>query len=109
MKSRHREIVEILDGYAPAKSANSVAGLAVADSKPVRRYVAARRERINGPCVGMIEGWVERSKGKVRADSNTLATRPHLSHRYTVTSNAGTLAAIFRDVGMNRDELHQLL
>ncbi len=79
MKKSDREIMEILEAYDATKSANSAAELAGVDPKTVRRYVAARdagapvtgpvrRERIADPFVGKIEEWVERSRGKVRAD-----------------------------------------
>lgn len=79
MKKSDREIMEILEAFDATKSANSAAGLAGVDPKTVRRYVAARdagrpvtgpsrRERITDPFVDKIEEWVDRSRGKVRAD-----------------------------------------
>ncbi|MDQ2850000.1 MAG: IS21 family transposase [Actinomycetota bacterium] len=79
MKMSDREIMEILEAFDATSSANSAAQLAGVDPKTVRRYVAARdsgmpvtgparRERMIDPLMGKIEEWVDRSKGKVRAD-----------------------------------------
>lgn len=79
MKKSDREIMEILEAYDATENANSAAELAGVDPKTVRRYVAARdaggpvagpsrRERITDPFAGKIEEWVDRSRGKVRAD-----------------------------------------
>lgn len=79
MKKSDREIMEILEAFDATDSAHSAAALAGVDPKTVRRYVAARdagapvagpgrRERIIDPFMSKIEEWVDRSKGKVRAD-----------------------------------------
>lgn len=79
MKKSDREIMEILEAFDATKSANSAAELAGVDPKTVRRYVRARdagrpvtgssrRERITDPFLGKIEEWVDRTRGKVRAD-----------------------------------------
>lgn len=79
MKKSDREIMEILEAFDATRNANSAAELAGVDPKTVRRYVAARdagepvtgpsrRERITDPFLPKIEEWVERTKGKVRAD-----------------------------------------
>ncbi|MDN5896933.1 MAG: IS21 family transposase, partial [Nocardioides sp.] len=71
--------MEILEAFDTTDSAHSAAQLADVDPKTVRRYVAARdagepvagpsrRERVTDPFLGKIEEWVERSRGKVRAD-----------------------------------------
>lgn len=79
MKKSDREIMEILEAFDTTNSAHSAAALAGVDPKTVRRYVAARdagtpvtgpgrRERMIDPFVGKVEEWVDRSKGKIRAD-----------------------------------------
>jgi transposase len=79
MKKSDREIMEILEAFDATRSANSAAELAGVDPKTVRRYVQARdagrpvtgpgrRERITDPFADKIEEWVERTRGKVRAD-----------------------------------------
>ncbi|MFC9905132.1 IS21 family transposase, partial [Rhodococcus sp. NPDC127593] len=79
MKKSDRDIMEILEAYDTTGSAHSAAQLAGVDPKTVRRYVAARdagmpvsgpsrRPRIVDDHLPKIEEWVERSKGKVRAD-----------------------------------------
>ncbi|ELB94074.1 integrase catalytic subunit, partial [Rhodococcus wratislaviensis IFP 2016] len=79
MKKSDRDIMEILEAYDTTRSAHSAAQLAGVDPKTVRRYVAARdagmpvtgpsrRPRIIDDHLPKIEEWVERSKGKVRAD-----------------------------------------
>ncbi|MFE5709169.1 IS21 family transposase [Rhodococcus koreensis] len=71
--------MEILEAYDTTGTAHSAAQLAGVDPKTVRRYVAARdagmpvtgpsrRPRIIDEHLPQIEQWVERSKGKVRAD-----------------------------------------
>ncbi|WP_337460026.1 MULTISPECIES: IS21 family transposase [Rhodococcus] len=79
MKKSDRDIMEILEAYDTTGNAHSAAQLAGVDPKTVRRYVAARdagmpvtgpsrRPRIIDEHLPQIEQWVERSKGKVRAD-----------------------------------------
>ncbi|MBP2214638.1 transposase [Rhodococcus ruber] len=79
MKKSDRDIMEILEAYDATGSAHSAAQLAGVDPKTVRRYVAARdacmpvtgparRPRIIDDYLPKIEEWVERSKGRVRAD-----------------------------------------
>ncbi|WP_308188084.1 IS21 family transposase [Rhodococcus rhodochrous] len=79
MKKSDRDIMEILEAYDTTASAHSAAQLAGVDPKTVRRYAAARdagipvtgpsrRPRIIDEYLPKIEEWVERSKGKVRAD-----------------------------------------
>jgi transposase len=79
MKKSDRDIMEILEAYDTTGSAHSAAQLAGVDPKTVRRYVTARdagmpvtgpsrRPRIIDDHLPKIEEWVERSKGKVRAD-----------------------------------------
>ncbi|MGV9950279.1 IS21 family transposase [Rhodococcus aetherivorans] len=79
MKKSDRDIMEILEAYDATGSAHSAAQLAGVDPKTVRRYVAARdagmpvtgparRPRIIDEYLPKIEEWVERSKGRVRAD-----------------------------------------
>ncbi|EKT84829.1 integrase catalytic subunit [Rhodococcus opacus M213] len=71
--------MEILEAYDITGSAHSAAQLAGVDPKTVRRYVAARdagmpvtgstrRPRIIDEYLPQIEQWVDRSRGKVRAD-----------------------------------------
>jgi transposase len=79
VKKSDREIMEILEAFNATESAHSAAQLAGVDAKTVRRYVAARDEGrpVTGPGrrprmidghLPKIEEWVERGKGKVRAD-----------------------------------------
>lgn len=79
MKKSDREIMEILEAYDATGSAHSAAQLAGVDAKTVRRYVRARdagapvtgpgrRPRMIDRFLPKIEEWVERSKGKARAD-----------------------------------------
>jgi len=79
MKKSDRDIMEILEAYDATGSAHSAAQLAGVDPKTVCRYVTARdagmsvtgpsrRPRIIDDHLPKIEEWVERSKGKVRAD-----------------------------------------
>jgi hypothetical protein len=79
VKKSDREIMEILEAYDATGCAHSAAQLAAADPKTVRRYArardlgrpttgAGRRPRLIDPFLGKVEEWVERSKGKVRAD-----------------------------------------
>ncbi|MFW2241960.1 IS21 family transposase [Rhodococcus opacus] len=79
MKKSDRDIMEILEAYDITGSAHSAAQLAGVDPKTVRRYVAARdagmpvtgstrRPRIIDEYLPQIEQWVDRSRGKVRAD-----------------------------------------
>ncbi|WP_329611439.1 IS21 family transposase [Rhodococcus sp. A5(2022)] len=79
MKKSDRDIMEILEAYDATGNAHSAAQLAGVDPKTVRRYVAARdagmpvtgparRPRIIDDYLPKIEEWVERSKGRVRAD-----------------------------------------
>ncbi|RZL72577.1 IS21 family transposase [Rhodococcus sp. WS4] len=71
--------MEILEAYDTTGNAHSAAQLAGVDPKTVRRYVTARdagmpvtgpsrRPRIIDEHLPQIEQWVERSKGRVRAD-----------------------------------------
>ncbi len=79
MKKSDREIMEILEAFDATGVAHSAAQLAGADPKTVRRYAQARdlgrpvagpvlRPKLIDPFVDKAEEWVERSKGKVRAD-----------------------------------------
>src|SRR5262249_15050195 len=79
VKKDDREIMEILEAYDLTGCAHSAAELARCDPKTVRRHVErrdgglpvtgpGRRERLIDPFVDKVEEWVERSKGKVRAD-----------------------------------------
>ncbi|WP_374223456.1 IS21 family transposase [Rhodococcus sp. WY5] len=79
MKKSDRDIMEILEAYDATGSAHSAAQLAGVDPKTVRRYVAARdaglalagptrRPRLIDDYLAKIEEWIDRSKGKVRAD-----------------------------------------
>ena len=79
MKKSDREIMEILEAFDATGSAHSAGQLAGVDAKTVRRYVAARdsgrpvtgpgrRPRMIDEYLPKIEEWVERGKGKVRAD-----------------------------------------
>ncbi len=79
MKKSDREIMEILEAYDATGVAHSAAPLCTADPKTVRRYAQARdlgrpvtapvaRPKMIDPFLDKIEEWVERSKGKVRAD-----------------------------------------
>ena len=79
MKKCDREIMEILEAFDATECVYSAAELAGVDPKTVRRYVAARaagaaltgrarRVRIIDEHLPKIEEWVERSKGKARAD-----------------------------------------
>ncbi len=79
MKKSDREIMEILEAFDATGVAHSAAGLAGVDPKTVRRYAAARdagqpvtgpgrRPRMIDRFMPKIEEWIERSKGKVRAD-----------------------------------------
>ncbi|XKH54076.1 IS21 family transposase [Citricoccus nitrophenolicus] len=79
MKKSDREIMEILEAYDATGCAHSAAQLAGVDPKTIRRYVAARdagrpvtgpgrRPRMIDGFLPKIEEWVERSKGKARAD-----------------------------------------
>ncbi len=74
-----KEIMEILEAFDLAKSARAAAELCGASHHTVARYVAlrdagrslderARRDRLVDPFVDKIEEWVERSKGRTRAD-----------------------------------------
>ncbi|KSZ55962.1 transposase [Rhodococcus pyridinivorans KG-16] len=71
--------MEILEAYDATGSAHSAAQLAGVDPKTVRRYVTARdagltlagptrRPRLIDDYLAKIEEWIDRSKGKVRAD-----------------------------------------
>ncbi len=79
MKKSDREIMEILEAFDATGVAHSAAPLCDADPKTVRRYALARdlgrpvtepvlRPKLIDPFLGKVEEWVERSKGKVRAD-----------------------------------------
>ncbi len=79
MKKSDRDIMEILEAYDATGSAHSAAQLAGVDPKTVRRYVTARdagltlagptrRPRLIDDYLAKIEEWIDRSKGKVRAD-----------------------------------------
>src|SRR5216683_5445393 len=79
VKKSDREIMEILEAFDATGGAHSAAQLAGADPKTVRRYAQARdlgrpvagpvlRPKLIDPFVDKAEEWVERSKGKVRAD-----------------------------------------
>ncbi len=79
MKKSDREIMEILEAFDATESAHSAGQLAGVDPKTVRRYVTARdagaavtgpgrRPRIIDEHLPKIEEWVERSRGKARAD-----------------------------------------
>jgi transposase len=79
VKKSDREIMEILEAYDATGVAHSAASLCDADPKTVRRYAQARdlgrpvtepapRLKLIDPFLEKIEEWVERSKGKVRAD-----------------------------------------
>ena len=86
MKKSDRDIMEVLEAYDTTGNAHSAAQLAGVDPKTVRRYAAARDAgmSLTGPSrwpriiddyMPKIEEWVERSKGKVRADVES-GTRP---------------------------------
>ncbi len=79
MTKSGREIVEILRAYDLTQTVWSAAQLAGVDPKTVERYVALRdagrnpfererRPRAIDPFLEHIEGWVEDSLGKIRAD-----------------------------------------
>lgn len=79
MKYCDREIMEILEAYDVTGCAHSAAALCGVDPKTVRKYVAAReagepisqlprRPRNTDEYLPLIEQWVEKSEGKVRAD-----------------------------------------
>lgn len=79
MKKSDRDIMEILEAYDATGSAHSAAQLAGVDPKTVRRYVTARdagltlagptrRPRLIDDYLAKIEEWIDRSKGKVRAE-----------------------------------------
>src|SRR6266851_1239921 len=79
VKKSDREIMEILEAFDATGVAHSAAQLAGADPKTVRRYAQARdlgrpvtepalRPKLIDPFLEKVEEWVERSKGKVRAD-----------------------------------------
>jgi hypothetical protein len=79
VKKSDREIMEILEAFDATGVAHSAAPLCDADPKTVRRYARARdlgrpvsepvlRPRLIDPFLDKVEEWVERSKGKVRAD-----------------------------------------
>lgn len=79
MAKSGREVMEILEAFDLTQCAHSAADLAGCDEKTVARYVAVRdaggdpmkrimRERLIGPFLEKVEEWVDRSKGKVRAD-----------------------------------------
>jgi hypothetical protein len=71
--------MEIFEAYDATGVAHSAASLCDADPKTVRRYARARdlgkpvteaaaRPKLIDPFLEKIEEWVDRSKGKVRAD-----------------------------------------
>ena len=79
MKKSDREIMEILEAFDVTGVAHSAAPLCKADPKTIRRYAQARdlgrpatapapRVKLIDPFLEKIEEWVDRSKGKVRAD-----------------------------------------
>ena len=79
MKKSDREIMEILEAFDVTGVAHSAAPLCKADPKTIRRYAQARdlgrpvdgpapRAKLIDPFLEKIEEWVDRSKGKVRAD-----------------------------------------
>lgn len=81
MKKSDREIMEILEAFDATMNANSAAelagsirrrcaGMSRARARDAGRPVtgSSRRERITDPFVGKIEEWVDRARGKVRAD-----------------------------------------
>jgi hypothetical protein len=77
---RSEEIMEILEAFDMTGSLRGAAALVGCDHKTVAHWVRAReeaggglpvasRERPRvGPFVGKIEEWVERSRGRIRAD-----------------------------------------
>lgn len=82
MQKSDREIMEILEAFDATGVAHSAAPLCKADPKTVRRYARARdagrpvaapvaRPKLIDPFLGKIEEWVDRSEGKVRADSSS--------------------------------------
>jgi transposase len=79
VKKDDREIVNILEAFDLTGCAHSAAELAGCDPKTVRHWVdrrdrglplggPARRERLIDPFLAKVEEWVDRSKGRVRAD-----------------------------------------
>jgi len=79
VKKSDREIMEILEAFDVTGVAHSAAPLCEADPKTIRRYAQARdlgrpagkpvpRAKLIDPFLEKIEEWVDRSKGKVRAD-----------------------------------------
>ncbi len=79
MKKDAREIMEILEAFDLTGCAHSAGQLAGCDPKTVGHWVAqrdrglpvagpGRRERLIDPFVDKVEEWVDRSKGRVRAD-----------------------------------------
>jgi hypothetical protein len=79
MKKDDREIMNILEAFDLTGCAHSAAGLAGCDPKTVRHWVDRRdrglplggpagRERLIDPFLDKVEEWVDRSKGRVRAD-----------------------------------------
>jgi len=79
VKKSDREIMEIFEAFDATGVAHSAAPLCNADPKTVRRYAQARDlgrpmtepapgPKLIDPFLEKIEEWVDRSKGKVRAD-----------------------------------------
>jgi transposase len=79
VKKSDREIMEILEAFDVTGVAHSAASLCEADPKTVRRYAQARdlgrpldvpapRPKLIDSFLEKIEEWVDKSKGKVRAD-----------------------------------------
>jgi hypothetical protein len=79
VKKDGREIMEILEAFDLTGCAHSAAQLVGCDPKTVAHWVerrdrglpvpaVARRPRLIDPFLDKIEEWVERSRGKVRAD-----------------------------------------
>ena len=123
MKKSDREIMEILEAFDATGVPHSAAALCNADPKTVRRYVQARdlgrpvagpvlRPRLIDPFLEKIEEWVDRSKGKIRADvaPASTPTRPSvatnestpysLASKYTnATSRPGATPRPFGPVG----------
>ena len=99
--------MEVLEAYDLTGSYRSTAQLCGVDHHTVKKYVAARaagvatpvtpvRSKVSDPFLAHVEGWVDRSKGQIRAD-RVHAKLVELGYEGSERTTRRVVAAVKRD------------